>query len=315
MKYVLTLLLFACCCVAFGQKQNIFFYTKHNFTTPLKDSSYYTRIITEPDSGKLYFKVQDIYTGSSKVKFIGQAIDSYALKLQGTCISYYENGKRESIKTYENGKPFGQWYSYYEKGILKKVENFFTPDNIGTIENALVTYNDTAGKAIIVDGNGFFEGYENKSFLKGKYINGKRDGEWNGVCPDNKTIFNMIFDKGRFVSGSTTNIKGKVYNYTRFGDIQPEFAGGMKNLYNLLVKKIAYNEDSRKNNNQGRLSLTFVVNYDGSLTDIKILRSIDPFIDKEVIRALKKLPDWNPGIQNGIPVRVQYSMPVNFSLN
>lgn len=315
MKYLLTLLFFTCCSLAFGQEHNVFFFTKYDTRTPLKDSSYYIRVITPPDSGKIYFKVQDVYTNSGKLKFIGQALDSYADKLQGTCIKYYENGKRKSIQTYEEGKPSGEWYAYYESGILQKVENFFRPGNKDSIENTLITYNDTTGKAIVTNGNGYFEGYENRNFLKGQYNNGKKDGIWKGICPDGKTIFDQTFDKGRFVSGSTTNNKGKVYNYTRFGEIQPEFEGGMEKLYNLLVKKVTYNEDSKKNMHQGRLFVTFIINYDGSLTDIKILRSIDPFIDKEVMRALKKLPDWNPGIQNGIPVRVQFSMPVNFALN
>jgi protein TonB len=60
--------------------------------------------------------------------------------------------------------------------------------------------------------------------------------------------------------------------------------------------------------------LTFVVERDGSLTDIKVLRSLGSGTDEEAVRVLKASPKWKPGIQNGRPVRVQYSIPVNFTL-
>jgi protein TonB len=65
---------------------------------------------------------------------------------------------------------------------------------------------------------------------------------------------------------------------------------------------------------QGRVILTFVVERDGSLTDIKVVRGIGSGCDEEAVRALKASPKWKPGIQNGKPVRVQYSVPVAFSL-
>jgi protein TonB len=95
---------------------------------------------------------------------------------------------------------------------------------------------------------------------------------------------------------------------------QPGFPGGDAAFGKYLGKAIRYPAVARENNVQGRVILTFVVERDGSLTDIKVVRGIGSGCDEEAVRALKSSPKWTPGIQNGRPVRVQYSVPVAFSL-
>ncbi|MDB5286264.1 MAG: energy transducer TonB [Mucilaginibacter sp.] len=94
----------------------------------------------------------------------------------------------------------------------------------------------------------------------------------------------------------------------------PAFPGGDAKFNAYLGKAIRYPAIARENNVQGRVILTFVVERDGSLTDIKVVRGIGSGCDEEAIRALKASPKWKPGIQNGRPVRVQYSVPVQFAL-
>lgn len=95
---------------------------------------------------------------------------------------------------------------------------------------------------------------------------------------------------------------------------QPGFPGGDAKFGAYLGKAIRYPAVARENNVTGRVILTFVVERDGSLTDIKVVRGIGSGCDEEAVRALKASPKWTPGIQNGRPVRVQYSVPVAFSL-
>jgi protein TonB len=95
---------------------------------------------------------------------------------------------------------------------------------------------------------------------------------------------------------------------------QPSFPGGDAKFGAYLGKAIRYPAIARENNVTGRVILTFVVERDGSLTDIKVVRGIGSGCDEEAVRALKASPKWTPGIQNGKPVRVQYSVPVAFSL-
>jgi len=94
----------------------------------------------------------------------------------------------------------------------------------------------------------------------------------------------------------------------------PEFPGGLEKFGAYLSKSIRYPAVARENGTQGRVICTFVVEKDGSLTDIKVTRGIGSGCDEEAVRVLKNSPHWKPGIQNGRPVRVQYSVPISFTL-
>jgi len=92
----------------------------------------------------------------------------------------------------------------------------------------------------------------------------------------------------------------------------PRFPGGDVSFGNFLKKNIIYPEVAHKNNIQGRVIVNFVVEKDGSLTDIKILRGLEGGLSEEAIRVLKLSPNWEPGIQNGRPVRVSFTIPILF---
>jgi protein TonB len=94
----------------------------------------------------------------------------------------------------------------------------------------------------------------------------------------------------------------------------PAFKGGIEKFYAYLSKNIHYPAIAKENNVQGKVFVTFVVERDGSLTDIKVVRGIGSGCDEEAKRVLASSPKWTPGIQNGRPVRVQYTMPISFTL-
>jgi len=97
-------------------------------------------------------------------------------------------------------------------------------------------------------------------------------------------------------------------------EISPNFPGGEEAFAKFLTSHIKYPAMARDNNIQGRAFISFVVERDGSLTDIKIVRDPGSGLGEEAVRVLKISPHWKPGIQNGKPVRVSYTVPVNFSL-
>ena len=94
----------------------------------------------------------------------------------------------------------------------------------------------------------------------------------------------------------------------------PEFPGGQAALLKWISDHIKYPAVAEENGIQGRVVATFVVERDGSVTDVKVARGIDPSLDKEAVRVLKMMPKWNPGKQNGSAVRVKYTVPVTFRL-
>ncbi|MDB5062573.1 MAG: hypothetical protein JWP67_2416, partial [Mucilaginibacter sp.] len=95
----------------------------------------------------------------------------------------------------------------------------------------------------------------------------------------------------------------------------PAFPGGDKAFGQFLGKNIRYPKQARENNVQGRVIATFIVERNGALTDIKIVRGIGSGADEESIRVLKISPKWEPGLQNGRKVRVQYTVPIQFALS
>ena len=94
----------------------------------------------------------------------------------------------------------------------------------------------------------------------------------------------------------------------------PSFPGGQAALFEFLSKNIRYPVVAEENGIQGRVIVTFVVERDGSITDVRVAKSVDPSLDKEAVRVTKSMPHWNPGMQNGGPVRVKFTLPVTFRL-
>ena len=94
----------------------------------------------------------------------------------------------------------------------------------------------------------------------------------------------------------------------------PQFPGGDAELMKWLTKNLKYPSVAQENGIQGRVLVSFVLNKDGSIVDPKIVRSVDPSLDKEAIRVVSSMPKWTPGRQRGKTVRVKYSLPVTFRL-
>lgn len=96
----------------------------------------------------------------------------------------------------------------------------------------------------------------------------------------------------------------------------PEYPdGGMAGLMKFISKNLEYPAICQESGVQGKVVVSFVVNKDGSITDFRIVRSVDKHLDKEALRVLNSMPKWKPGKRNGVPVRVKYTIPINFRLS
>ena len=94
----------------------------------------------------------------------------------------------------------------------------------------------------------------------------------------------------------------------------PSFPGGNGALMSYLSSNVKYPVVAQENGVQGRVIVSFVVERDGSISDVKVARSVDPSLDREAQRVVKSMPRWTPGKQNGQTVRVKYTVPVVFRL-
>ena len=94
----------------------------------------------------------------------------------------------------------------------------------------------------------------------------------------------------------------------------PEYPGGQAALFEYLQKNVKYPADAEKKKVAGRVLVTFVVNTDGSITDIEVVRKTFPSLDAEAVRVISGMPRWKPGEQKGQKVRVKYTVPLTFRL-
>ena len=103
----------------------------------------------------------------------------------------------------------------------------------------------------------------------------------------------------------------KVYDVV---EQMPSFPGGQQNLINYYSSHINYPAAALENGIQGRVICSFVVEKNGSIGDVKVVKSVDPSLDKEAVRVIRNMPKWNAGKQNGLPVRVKFTVPVTFRM-
>lgn len=97
-------------------------------------------------------------------------------------------------------------------------------------------------------------------------------------------------------------------------EVMPQFPGGQIAMLQYIMKNIKYPEQAMKEGIQGRVAVRFIVEKDGSISDVKPVLSVHPLLNKEAVRVVKSMPKWTPGKQNGKPVRVRFNLPVMFKL-
>lgn len=124
---------------------------------------------------------------------------------------------------------------------------------------------------------------------------------------ENRTDYSYDYDGAGYDEGDT----GEADIFQVVEDM-PRFPGG--NVQKWIAKNIKYPMIAQENNIQGKVFVQFVIEKDGSVSDVKVARSVDPSLDKEAIRVVKMMPKWTPGKQRGKPVRVSYTVPINFQL-
>ena len=112
-------------------------------------------------------------------------------------------------------------------------------------------------------------------------------------------------------SANPDNDNGKIYKSV---EQMPRFPGGEVALMRYLSENVSYPAEAAKNNIQGRVVVQFVVEADGHIGEVKVVRPVDKELDEEAVRVIKSLPNFTPGYQDGKPVAVWYTVPVSFMI-
>lgn len=170
-------------------------------------------------------------------------------------------------------------------------------------------YSDYKNKK--VDGK-LKEWYESGKLRKDiDFNNGKYDGNLITYWDNGKPKRIDVFKNDSLISGKCFNSDGKeviYYDYERVA----EFPGGINNLMRFISLSVKYPEIMQKKGIGGRVLVGFVVNKNGSITDVKIVQSVNDLLDAEAMRVVKSMPVWNPGLQDGETIKVSYTIPIAF---
>ena len=314
MKPLFTLLFLFAAINCIAQKRNIYYLKNDGTYVDQKDSADIVRIVSEPDQGSEFYNVAEYYkNGKRKLAAKSSAIDPP--KFEGLAITNYESGVRKEISNYKTGVVTGEQYEFFPNGKPYIIRNYVGKVNSENVNEFTITANyDSLGTALVTDGNGYYKGYDHlfkRIDEEGPEKNGHRDGEWKFRDSLVSRIEN--FTDGKFLSGISTNQRGETTTYS-VREKRPSFPGGTEAFSRYLGHTIQYPARDRLNQVQGTVLIRFVVERDGKLSHIKVLRPVSPTIDAEALKVVEQSPAWTPGMQYGKVVRAVYVVPINFSL-
>ncbi|MDO3641190.1 energy transducer TonB [Mucilaginibacter sp. L3T2-6] len=215
---------------------------------------------------------------------------------------------------YVNGKFAGLETDYYHNGNVYNIKNYKRDGSVRFLE-----CRDSTGRMLAEGGNGIWLEY-NEDFkdttAKGEILNGLMNGTWKGKTNDSGEFTN-VYENGVLKQHDTFRkfeISPAVYASAKPGAI-PTFPGGIEALYKFLAKTIRYPKEARDAGIQGKVVISFMVETDGSLSDVKIEKSVHALIDGEALKVIKLSPKWIPAMKDGKLVRMPYSVPINFAMS
>lgn len=229
---------------------------------------------------------------------------------------FFESGTLMATTQMKSGSIKGPVSVFYEDG--KPMAELEFPDSVGALgEPRLKFINcwDSLGNQFIIKGNGSGELkfrllYGVLYSGKGQIVNGYKNGPWEGV--DDQSIYKDVYKNGVLVRGESI-YKGETYTYTKVGE-QATPVGGLLSFYQYISRTMTYPMRARRRGIEGKVYVEFVVNKDGTLSNVKTVKGIDPQCNSEAERAIANSPNWNPGYYRGRPVKVRYVLPLTFKL-
>jgi TonB family protein len=156
------------------------------------------------------------------------------------------------------------------------------------------------------------------------YANGQVEVERNyinNVLEDNLWVFyengkvrrTDAYKNGKLVKGMMFDSLGNEIPYCGEHEVQPEFPGGNINALRFISKNIKFPKSAYRANVNGSVFIKFVVEADGSINEVIILKTLHPECDAEAVRVIKAMPKWTPGFQECKPIRVWFTLPINFN--
>jgi TonB family protein len=306
---------------------------KHSFYIIIKD---YYRELPEYETST-YYK-------SGKISRIATIKNKKILNnISGHSIGYYESGaKRNESFPHDENNPILKYSSWFENGNLeqektvdfkKKIQftkEFYENGNPKVVleynfndKEKVIQFWDKNNKQLIKDGNGNYLVDNDKEKISGTIKNGYKVGNWSTFNKIKKEyLFENFDNNGNPIRKETTEsstqidntqIDNTIYSLAQI-ETQPIPKKGLKDFTTHIQKTLKYSEEAVKNKVDGRIFIEFVIEKDGKISDIKLLKGLGYGLDEEAIRVISNYGNWIPGQQRGKKVRVRYSLPIMISL-
>ncbi len=208
---------------------------------------------------------------------------------QGAYTEYYNKSQLKEKSFYVDGELNGLYKSYLKNGNLK-IECTY---DLGKVEGDYKTYDSLGVLSQIIK-------YEKGE--KVKTINFKEGKEVSVFTPDENEIY-IVIEKMAYFKGNCSGLSEEAFS-----------SCNTSAMYKYVGTNLKYPLIAAKFNVSGRIFVNFVIEKDGSISNVKLLTTLCQSLDDETLRMFKTMPKWEPGIQNGKPVRVHYNMPIVFKL-
>lgn len=270
------------------------------------------------------------------------------LRWENLFIRVDDDGKRVQQATYRNGERMGAEFTYHENGaVAEKIETVGDKETItswysngqirqirlitkappltSTFPEQVTAFWNNRGQQTIQDGNGRAV-YQSQATScsdttrrtlyreEGAYENGYKQGVWTGRYADGSYFYEERYDKGLCQGGKAHTAGADTVQYSKIEE-PPMFKGGLDKLSQFISQTLRYPVQASQARVQGRVMVSFVIDTDGSVDEVKVLKGLGFGIDEEAIWVVKATKGrWTPGTQRGRKVRVKHSLPINFTL-
>ena len=249
----------------------------------------------------------------------------------GVIHQYFLNGNRRASITYKNGIAHGAYKVFYENSVVKESGRFSSGIPISlkrvfydngdpksqsmysvvdsTLQHKMLNVWNKSGVLMVSNGNGEFKELDadDQPLIQGAYSNGVKTGEWIYYQKSTKT--NKIEKYSQ--EGELINVREEELSPI---EVPPSFPGGSKGWGQYLMTTLKYPREGTRGGYEGRVFLSFYVDIDGSISDIKAVKSPHVSLSTEAVRVLQNSPNWIPATQRGKPVKSQMSIQILFNL-
>ena len=266
----------------------------------------YYRIIKDYYTEQESYKVYDYYA-TDVLQMEGTYKDKELAFKKGNFIYYYDNGNKKTEGVVENERSIGSFLEWYENGVKKAEGEYIKNEKAFQNDFKILNYWDDTNKQLVINGNGYVVDVTKDYSIEGTLKNGLREGIWTGSNKKTKISFTENYKNGDFISGISTDSDNIKHSYNVVEE-RPEPKNGLSHFMKFISKKMKL--PKLNHSLKGRVVLEFIVEKNGEISDIKVIKSLTPELDKAAIEVLDKYKNWIPGKARGLNVRVRYSLPI-----